>query len=323
MPSSNPTLNIKKILTGSFVVFIACAVVASVAAWQSFTPASLRLDDPDVGVLPPALPPSAMSVTSLPTGSYDSPAALTFRGGSWRETRHMAMTQVLIRHPKGNLLIDAGAGTNVDSHVLTLPAMQRTPYRRGTPAIEQLAALGMKPGDVAGVIPTHAHWDHISGLQDLKDVPVLISDRARMFIASETEDTKLLRSFQNVRFIEYKFDGGSYLGFPRSHDVWGDGSVVIVPAPGHTPDSVVVFVNLPSGKRLAFLGDLTFQMEGIDLPAEKPWMMRRIIGERDNEVRHDIALIRAAREKYPQIIAIAAHDSKAFQAIPVAPSTLR
>ncbi len=305
------------------MVLIACMAAAFVVAWQSFAPAALKLDDPDVGMLPPASPPASMSISSLPTGTYETMAALTFRGGAWSETRHLAMTAVLIRHPKGNLLVDAGAGTHVDAHVLTLPAMQRTPYRRGTPAIAQLAALGMKASDLAGVIPTHSHWDHISGVQDLQNVPVLISDQAKRFIASDAEDSKLLRSFPNIQFKEYAFDGGPYLGFPRSHDVWGDGSVVIVPAPGHTPDSVVVFITLPSAKRFALLGDLVFQMEGIDRPAEKPWMMRRLIGEQDSEVRHNIALIRAAREKYPQITAIPAHDGRAFDAIPVAPFALQ
>ena len=121
----------------------------------------------------------------------------------------------------------------------------------------------------------------------------------------------------------YDFEGGPYLGFPRSHDVWGDGSVVIVPAPGHTPDSVVVFVNLPSGTRYALVGDLVWQMEGLEIPAEKPWPMRRLIGEDDDEVHKDIALIRSASTRYPQIHPIPAHEASAFRAIPVFPASAR
>ena len=49
-------------------------------------------------------------------------------------------------------------------------------------------------------------------------------------------------------------------------EIAGDGSVVIVPEPGHTPDSIVIFVSLPSGVRYAFVGDLAWQMEGLDIP---------------------------------------------------------
>ncbi len=60
----------------------------------------------------------------------------------------------------------------------------------------------------------------------------------------------------DIRYEEYVFEGGPYLGFPKSHDVWADGSIVVVPARGHTPGSVIIFVNLPTKKRYAFLGDL-------------------------------------------------------------------
>ena len=118
----------------------------------------------------------------------------------------------------------------------------------------------------------------------------------------------MVNSFRGLNYKQYDFEGGPYLGFPQSHDVWGDGSVVIVPAGGHTPDSVVIFVNLPSGIRYAFLGDLVWQMEGIEIPAEKPWMLRWLIGENNEEVHEGIALTRAMITKYPQVHAIPAHD---------------
>ena len=35
----------------------------------------------------------------------------------------------------------------------------------------------------------------------------------------------LARGFADVRYEEYGFDGAPYLGFPASHDVYGDGSI--------------------------------------------------------------------------------------------------
>ena len=54
-----------------------------------------------------------MAVYQLPTGTYQTRAAFAVRGGSFRDKRHFAATAVLVRHPEGDLLIDAGFGSGV------------------------------------------------------------------------------------------------------------------------------------------------------------------------------------------------------------------
>jgi N-acyl homoserine lactone hydrolase len=311
----------KKVILMVVGGFVAVIVIAIAGLALTFTPAKLEVPTVEVGALPPASPPADMSVSALPTGSYETPAALAFRGGSWKDTRHFAAAAVLVHHPKGNLLIDTGFGKNVDEHLNLIPAMQRSPHIKGISAVDQLASGGIQPGDLAGFIPTHAHWDHISGLDDLRGVAVMENAAGKRWIDSKAEGTEVMNSFRGLNYKQYDFEGGPYLGFPQSHDVWGDGSVVIVPAPGHTPDSVVVFVNLPSGTRYALVGDLVWQIEGIEIPAEKPWMLRKLIGENNDEVHKDIALIRSAIKKYPQMHAIPAHDASAFRSIPVFPAS--
>jgi N-acyl homoserine lactone hydrolase len=307
----------RKILIG----IAAALVLGTVALMLSFSAATLELPAVEVGALPAASPPPGMSVSALPTGTYETGAAFAFRGGAWSDTRKFSTTALLVRHPKGNLLIDAGMGKNVDAHIQLIPFMQRklTHYQKGTPAAAQLSAAGVT---LAGIIPTHAHWDHVSGIDDLAGVPVLVTAAAKAYADGKPEGTELMNSLHAEEQL-YDFEGGPYLGFPKSHDVWGDGSIVIVPAPAHTPDSVVVFVSLPSGARYALVGDLVFQMEGIELPAEKPWMLRRIIGERDDEVHRDLALLRTAEKAYPQLHILPAHEAKAFGALPVFPASAR
>jgi glyoxylase-like metal-dependent hydrolase (beta-lactamase superfamily II) len=321
--AANMKTKARKVIFRVFAGLMTAIVVAITGLMLTFTAAKLEVPRADVGDLPPASPPAGMSISALPTGSYENRAAFAFRGGSWNDIRQFSMTALLVRHPRGNLLIDAGTGKNVDEHVKVIPALQRTSHSKGVPTLAQLVAGGIQPDDLAGVIPTHAHWDHISGLDDLGGVPVMVNAAGKGFIDARTRDTDLLNSFRGVNYKQYDFEGEPYLGFPRSHDVWGDGSVVIVPAPGHTPDSVVVFVSLPSGARYALLGDLVWQMEGIELPAEKPWLLRLLIGEDDDEVRKDIALVRSARQKYTQIYLLPAHDSSAFGMVPVFPASSR
>jgi len=312
-----------KIVLRVLAGIIAIVVIAIVGLMLTFTAEKLNVAAVEVGDLPPASPPAAMSISALPTGSMESKAAFAFRGGAWNDVRQFSMTALLVRHPKGNLVIDTGFGKNVDEHVKMMPALMQkmTTYRKGTPVAAQLAGGGIKPGDLAGVILTHAHWDHVSGLDDLGGVPVLVDAAEKGFIDAKTHNTELLNSFNNINYKQYDFEGGPYLGFPNSHDVWGDGSVVIVPAAGHTPGSVIVFVNLPSGTRYALLGDLVWQTEGIELPAQKPWLLRRLIGEDDSQVLKNIAIMRSIGKKYTQIHLVPAHDPSAFRMIPVFPES--
>ncbi|MFD1034088.1 MBL fold metallo-hydrolase [Sphingomonas hankookensis] len=308
----------------SFLALAAILVLAAAAclAW-SFAPARLELPRVEVGALPAASPPPGMSISALPTGTYETPAALAFRGGSWSDTRAFAATGILVRHPKGDLLIDTGFGKNVDRQLALLPSYQRSTHHLGVPIARQLTAARMPLHDIMGIIPTHTHWDHISGMDDLHGIPLMVTDAGHRFIASRAKGTEVLNGLGDVQYQQYAYNGGSYLGFPQSHDVYGDGAVVIVPAPGHTPDSIVVFVTLPSGKRYAFLGDLVWQTDGLRIPAEKPWLLRRLIGENYDETRIDLARIRAAIARYPQLTAVPAHDGRAFRSIALYPAKTR
>jgi glyoxylase-like metal-dependent hydrolase (beta-lactamase superfamily II) len=133
--------------------------------------------------------------------------------------------------------------------------------------------------------------------------------------------TELIRSFLPVNYKQYEFKSGPYLGFPESHDFWGDGSVVIVAAPGHTPGSIVAFINLPSGKRFALLGDLVWQAEAVSIPAERPWLSRRLVRENDDQVRENIARVAAIHKRFPEIHMIPAHDDRPAASIPVYPAS--
>lgn len=118
---------------------------------------------------------------------------------------------------------------------------------------------------------------------------------------------------QGHEIHEYGFDDRPHLGFPSSHDVHGDGSVVIVHAGGHTTGSVIVFVTAPSGGRYAFIGDLTWQLDGIRRRVERPWLMSRLADSDPGRVRRDL-LRMIALDGLMRIVP--AHDLGAYDGIP-------
>jgi glyoxylase-like metal-dependent hydrolase (beta-lactamase superfamily II) len=219
---------------------------------------------------------------------------------------------VLVRHPKGDLLFDSGFGAGVDAHVRALPSFQQAPYKKEQTAKEQLAAAGYDSSALKGVVITHCHWDHVSGLPDL-GAPVWMNEAERRYAQLERDDTKVFRSFSGLKVQSYAFDGPPYLGFPASHDVWGDGSVVLVPAPGHTPGSIVVFLTLPGDERYALIGDLTWQLDGIVRRAERPLLLRLVADYDAAEVRQDLLRIAALA---PRMQIIPAHDGTAHAGLP-------
>ena len=124
------------------------------------------------------------------------------------------------------------------------------------------------------------------------------------------------RLFTGIRYDEYRFEGGPCLGFPASHDVYSDGSIVVVPAPGHTPGGVIIFVTLYNGTRYAFVGDLVWQLEGITEREERPWITRRKADTDAAGTRENLLRMVALKERLPELIIVPAHDIRAFSAIP-------
>ena len=253
-----------------------------------------------------------MAIYQLPTGTYDTRAAFALRGGAFRDVRHFAATAVLLRHPKGDLLIDAGFGSRVAAHVHAQPWYARAQYKMEASARRQLDEAGYDLGRLSAVVPTHSHWDHVSGISDLS-VPIWINEDELRY-GTEKPDGKVWREVSAGHDIHrYEANGPAYLGFPSSFDVYGDGSVVIVPVAGHTYGSVIVFASLPAGKRYAFIGDLTWQLDGIRHRLERPLLMRKLADVDAARVRENLLRVISIADLM-QIVP--AHDVAAFDGIP-------
>ena len=268
--------------------------------------------------LPEASPPADLAVYHLPTGTYMTRAAFAFKGGSFGDKRHFASSAVLVQHPGGDLLIDAGFGADVAAHIAMLPRFVRAPHQTGPTVSSQLDAIGYDRRRLLGVLPTHSHWDHVSGLDGLHGTPIWMNALERRYAAGDP-DGKVYRSeSQGHEIHEYGFDARPYLGFTSSYDVHGDGSVVIALAGGHTTGSVIVFVTLPNAKRYAFIGDLTWQMDGIRRRVERPWLLSRLADSDPGQLRQGL-LRMIALDGLIQVVP--AHDLDAYRGIPLLPPT--
>lgn len=274
---------------------------------------------PDVpkwsGPAPVASPPATMAMHQLPTGTYRTRAVFAVSGGSVFDQRDFAATAVLVSHPSGDLLIDAGFGAKVGEHVGLLPRFERAPLELVSTAREQLDAAGYDFSRLSGVVLTHVHWDHVSGLDSL-DVPVWLNADEAAYAADDPHGAVFRAVAAEHEVRSYEMGDGPYLGFAASWDVHGDGSVVVAQAGGHTPGSVVVFVALPSGERYAFIGDLTWQCDGITHRKQRPWFMRGVTDVDAAVVRRGLDRCIALRDV---VHLVPAHDVSSYDPIPRLP----
>lgn len=302
------------------ILFVLGSVLLAglVALGTTFTAETLPVS-PDIALaIPEAHPPPEFSIAVIHAGRMKSQAAFAFRGGAFTEPRVFGAEAVLLRHPQGNLLIDAGFGRNVDQHVRTAPFLMRASlsYDKEPPAAGQLQAAGIAPAQLKGILLTHAHIDHVSGIEDFPGVPVWVPQAELDFIRACNDQVRLICGFGELPYRVYDFPDGPYLGFDSSFDVFRDGSVVVVPAPGHTPGSVVVFATLAQGPRYAFIGDIAWQKEGVDLPAERPWLPRTALQEDTAAVRRQLAHLHRLQDAVPGLIMVPAHDRRLMQTLP-------
>ena len=301
-------------ISGGFALATQIAFLIFVGTYAaSPLPAPSPMSDP----LPHASPPDGMAIYALPTGVNHRTAAFAYRGGSPWDKRDSVSTAVLVRHPQGDLLIDTGLGRRIAAQMREFPFLFRlgTDLVRFQAAADQLDAAGYDRRQLRYILLTHAHWDHISGVPDFPGVPVLVTAAEHRFIDEDGWATAHARSM-NAVFQEYAFDGGPYLGFTRSHDLYGDGSIVIVPAPGHTPGSVVVFVAPSGGAPYAFVGDLVWQLEGLLEREERPWFEARTLGENPALLRQSLLQMSAIATRYPEIMIVPSHDPRGYASIP-------
>jgi glyoxylase-like metal-dependent hydrolase (beta-lactamase superfamily II) len=261
----------------------------------------------------PAAPP-AVRFSIIKTASLQTHEWLLFSGGRF-EAAENAFSAFLIQHGDQLFLLDSGLGRQVDAQFdADMPGWSRLFFRYDKPVhavVDQLAEAGIGP--IKRIVVSHSHWDHLSGLPDFPQAEVWLAAAEHEVVRKPSQTVGGAWPSQTASTTAWKdieFSGPTFEGFLASHDMFGDGRVVLVPMPGHTPGSVGLFLTVDSGRRFFFVGDVIWHTGALKDGAPKNWMARWLLDHDVDQTQAAIGLIRAAMARDPKLIVIPAHDAK-------------
>ncbi len=189
-----------------------------------------------------------------------------------------AIASLVLRRDDGLVVVDPAFGTALPDDWARTPLLFREgvigPLAAKRTLVSVLADAGLEPRQVTHALLTHAHWDHTGALPDLPKAAVHLS-RGELAWAwpfthrFEGGTMPMHLKLAGKRLRPFDFDGPPVEGFAASHDLFGDGSVVAVPMPGHTPGSVAYLVRLLDGRTAFLVGDTAWMTRGIEVPEHK------------------------------------------------------
>jgi N-acyl homoserine lactone hydrolase len=165
-------------------------------------------------------------------------------------TTDLAVPCYLAVHPKGTLMWDVGVIPDSAFKDDGAPVTQG--YSTATkPLKTQLAEIGYSPPDITYLAFSHYHSDHIANANEFASATWLVRkvERDAMF----AEKPPALVDPANYSLLK---NSKTIILTTDEYDVFGDGSVIIKSAPGHTPGHQVLIVKLAKTGPVMVAGDL-------------------------------------------------------------------
>lgn len=278
-------------------------------------------------------------VARFSTGTVDIHPEHAYRGRApmywWilmsrRWLRARPINVYVIEHDDGVVLFDTGqdrASVTDPSYFPDGPVgvLYRRLARFDIAADETLSAglarLGYEPSDVTTAVISHLHQDHIGGVREIAHADLLVSrDEWRWFRRPLPEVRGLLTQHIDVPGLRWTpidfapLDDPALRPFTAGHDLFGDGSLVLLPTPGHTPGSMSLLVRRPDASPLLLVGDLTYDLDALERGATSGVGSRRHL----DRTRQRVLALRSAN---PGMALLAAHDPAAAELLDTATST--
>ena len=252
----------------------------------------------------------------------------TLTARSW--TPWLPVLAFVVEHERGTLLFDTGQSPQSLTDPDFYPGgMLGWVYRRQAQfrvsddheLTANLAALGLAPADVSHVALSHLHQDHAGNLAPVAHATVLASPAELALLGERRPELHGVLASRilppEVTLTPASFTPSGQAGAPddpalsafdECADVFGDGSAVLLPTPGHSPGSMSLLLRPADARPLLLVGDVTYD----------PALMARgvLTDVGDRAAQRDTAdRIARLAEALPGLVVLAAHDRAALAAL--------
>lgn len=173
----------------------------------------------------------------------------------------------LIRHGKELLLWDAGLPVTVRGAPIDAQPISPT---LAVDLPTQLARIGIRPDDIGRLAISHYHFDHVGQAASFPKATLLIGARDWAALHRGTIP------FADPHLLAPWFTGGGKVDLIEGdRDIFGDGSVVMLATPGHTPGESSLLVRLPRTGAVILTGDVVHLEAQWPLSAVPIWNTER------------------------------------------------
>lgn len=157
------------------------------------------------------------------------------------ETIDLPVSSALIRHPQGNVLFDTGchplAADDPEKCWGALAKIMKPLMTAQDTLLPSLARAGLGPDDIDVVVNSHLHTDHCGCNSFFRKATVLVHARELEAARAAAGDMS--------GYLAKDWDTGQPVdAVTAERDVFGDGRIVLIPLPGHTPGSLGALLTL-------------------------------------------------------------------------------
>ncbi|MBW2241347.1 MAG: MBL fold metallo-hydrolase [Deltaproteobacteria bacterium] len=227
---------------------LAAAVVALVGLALPYRP--IPVPGPDVTPAPLGLPEplSGLKLHVFNTGANRMSSLLVGPAPPWR-----AVPAFVVEHPTHGLIVfDLGLSHEVAEHGEdALPApmgwLMESRGRVGWTLEKQMAEAGLAIRAVEHVVISHLHEDHTGVASEFAHAAFLAGPETRSRMIEGSHSPFAPDAIPEWREIPFENEGEPIGPFDSSIDLFGDGSIRLIAGGGHTPEGVMMLVNLESG----------------------------------------------------------------------------
>ncbi len=261
----------------------------------------------------------------LDTGYCDALESLVIRGGAWRRVALHSIV-AMIEHPDhGWLLWDTGYAPRMFEATKQWPYSL---YRRATPlhihrdlaVVNQLARFSLAAGDIRRVLLSHFHADHLAGLRDFPTAELIAHRTAFEHVARRQGMSAVRRAYLPALLPDdftaratllTEFAGPTIFRLGPTHDLFGDGSLLLMPLPGHARGQLGLLANTDRGQVL-FAADSCWLTRAIR-ERRPPSRLTNVVADSPNSLHATIRCLHAFAAEHPEVRLVPSHCPEAFE----------